>query len=589
MQNYDTKKAEEVLMTLDKSSDLFPEFALKTENGKPVLLGRGSSSLVYEMYNKKRPDRSYCLKVSGFFGRVMDSDEFSRVAGLQYSMSHETQYIVRILGYKEVDLGSDENQSILQLVLMEKLIPVITKDRYGNKSLFNDDLKTYPEVRKFAVEIGQALLAAHNNNNLHRDIKLENIFYDPDENVYKLGDFGAAKYTEDGNAETIIYTDGYEAPEIKDSLNDVYNKTADIYSFGITLYLLLNDLNFPFSKNYHPDFYMQYDPDNVFPAPVSSPPVMTRIIRKMCAYYPDDRYQSVGDVLLEIESAAETDEKEESEREDFSTLSDDVTMTFHDESHAAGDGKRERREDTRAKRMADQKYIDFLYGRDSVRYFFAITIIMFLLFKGMQPDTGEMPDANLVILPAAALVEAIFQRLNRLDLPGRACLIALAISSAFATGLKISHILLIVFAMIGMPVLTAAAGVSMAIWTIIAYTGKLKFLEFLYGMDLGWVFLLLLVIIINRYLNMRVEWEKASSGQIDFLDVWFYKICFFIAAAGGIFFLLDRYDVMNMPELISRLHLFRVGIISSPLSYLLKKYDLKRWNSDYGESTEGDD
>ena len=46
------------------------------------------------------------------------------------------------------------------------------------------------------------MLVIHNSGYLHRDIKLENIFWDEESRQYKLGDFGIAKYIGDGDAET---------------------------------------------------------------------------------------------------------------------------------------------------------------------------------------------------------------------------------------------------------------------------------------------------------------------------------------------------------------------------------------------------
>ena len=161
---------------------------------------------------------------------------------------------------------------------MEKLNNIISKDKFGNVKLLKNDLETEDEVVNFAKQVGSALLITHNNNFLHRDVKLENIFWDEELQQYKLGDFGEAKYVENGNAETVIFTDGYGAPEIDKRLQGSYIATADIYSFGVTLYLLLNDLRFPGSNSYRTNS-IQYDKDFVFPAPIHASKDMARLIR----------------------------------------------------------------------------------------------------------------------------------------------------------------------------------------------------------------------------------------------------------------------------------------------------------------------
>ena len=87
----------------------------------------------------------------------------------------------------------------LQFVLMEKIDSVITRTKGGNikmtpESLANGDEQ---EILKLAYDIGLALKRAHNKNVLHRDVKLENVFYSEKKKQYKLGDFGIAKKTEE--------------------------------------------------------------------------------------------------------------------------------------------------------------------------------------------------------------------------------------------------------------------------------------------------------------------------------------------------------------------------------------------------------
>ena len=84
---------------------------------------------------------------------------------------------------------------------------------------------------------------------------------------YKLGDFGIALKTAEGMASTVAYTDGYGAPEIIRRSDDKYDVTADIYSLGMTLYVLLNRLKFPGSKGYRVNAKLQYEKDFVLPRP----------------------------------------------------------------------------------------------------------------------------------------------------------------------------------------------------------------------------------------------------------------------------------------------------------------------------------
>ena len=201
---------------------------------------------------------------------------------------------------------------------MEKLEHIVIKSPYKKIKLI-EQLCDEKEVLKFAVQIGQAIKTVHENKVLHRDIKLENIFWDKETDSYKLGDFGIAKLVENGNAQTIVYTEGYGAPEIKKRLKDSYDATVDIYSFGISLYLLLNKLRFPGSEGYYVN-RIQYDPTFIFPAPENASEMMTRMIRKMCSYYKEERYQTMAEVLETLRDIM--DGKQDNQTERYVVLSD---------------------------------------------------------------------------------------------------------------------------------------------------------------------------------------------------------------------------------------------------------------------------
>ena len=307
---------ENILLQLEESGKLFKNFVFSKENGSPLLLGKGGFSSVFEMLNKENPDKKYALKVIGFEQKDVEPVFFNESCRIQWMLQEQSEHIVRILYSKVLRISLDEydriteihsfkdnekneNGMILKFVLMEKLDPIIEIDKFHNASLSRKELKEDKEILKLLSDIGMALITVHENKCLHRDVKLENIFWDQTEEVYKLGDFGISKQTIEGNAETVAFTDGYGAPEIE-KLNKSYSSPADIYSLGIVLYLLYNDLRFPGSAEYYPNTSFQYDENSVFPAPVYASEHMTGIIRKMCSFYPENRYKSVKEVLEDI-------------------------------------------------------------------------------------------------------------------------------------------------------------------------------------------------------------------------------------------------------------------------------------------------
>ena len=580
MQEFDKAFVEGILSALDEQSCLFPQFAFTKSNNELKLLGTGGFSSVYEMYNKERPELPFALKVTGFQRHTVGSMEFWSTARIQWILCQESNYIMRVLDARELLLSfddkgiiteikdaakeaweEDENSLHLQFVLMERLDELIEKDRFYKVRLFREELHTESEVLKLALEIGQALALTHNNKYLHRDIKIENIFWDTSEQVYKLGDFGIAKWAEDGNAETVVYTDGYGAPEIERRLYDSYNATADIYSFGITLYLLLNDLRFPGSDGYYSKVEVQYDPEFVFPAPVNASEGMARVIRKMCSFYPEDRYQSMSEVLMELSMVLNSEGTIASD--ELLELADIATETYREEKAETDKGEKPKeRAKTRAERKEEQKIIDIIYREESTKYFVAITILLTLLFKGLQPDSSMVTNWMFFALPAAVLLEALLQRLKEFHLFFGTVVLVFAGLSIYSTGLTVPHIILILFVLIGCPVLALAGAVSTGLWMLLEITGRLRVLDYLSKWDLGWIILIVVALVVHRYFYMRIVWEKTTYIRA-ILGMYIYAIIFLILfLAGIVFFILQKCNVIVVPGIVERMHFIRTGIIS---------------------------
>lgn len=97
-------------------------------------------------------------------------------------------------------------------------------------------------VRRFMLQLVDAVAYSHSKGVYHRDIKPENIFLGKD-GALKLGDFGLAT-TDKWTFETSVGSDRYMSPEQYDSAGAGYSPAqADIWAIGICL------LNILFSRN----------------------------------------------------------------------------------------------------------------------------------------------------------------------------------------------------------------------------------------------------------------------------------------------------------------------------------------------------
>ena len=141
-------------------------------------------------------------------------------------------------------------------ILMEYLTPL--PDYLDNNSL------TFNDVIKLGKDILNALITCNKRNIIHRDIKDANIFVSAD-GTYKIGDFGVSKSLKDqSRAASIKGTPNFIAPEVYLGKEN-YDRTVDLYSLGIVLYRLLNNLRNPFLPAF-PNAYTGEDEDAAFEA-----------------------------------------------------------------------------------------------------------------------------------------------------------------------------------------------------------------------------------------------------------------------------------------------------------------------------------
>ena len=96
----------------------------------------------------------------------------------------------------------------------------------------------------------------HNNNIVHRDLKLDNILVEESTRMVKLIDFGFSVVVGNGTPLKIFCgTPSYMAPEIVRK-HEYDGKPVDIWALGVLLFVLLTG-SFPFRGTSESDLYQK--------------------------------------------------------------------------------------------------------------------------------------------------------------------------------------------------------------------------------------------------------------------------------------------------------------------------------------------
>ena len=264
-------------------------------------IGKGGMGEVYQAKDTKL-GRDVAIKVlPEEFARDTDRvARFQREAKLLASLNHPN--IAAIYGLEE---SGGTHFLVMELIEGETL-----KDRIKSGPI------PVEEALKLALQMAEALEAAHEKGVIHRDLKPANIKVTPEGKV-KILDFGLAKaYAGDqGNINladsptisaaatqqgVILGTAAYMSPE--QARGKPVDRRADIWAFGVVLYEMLtgktafsgDDVTDTLASVVKLDANMEMLPANLHPR-------VREVINRCLQKEPKKRYSGISDAQYEIE------------------------------------------------------------------------------------------------------------------------------------------------------------------------------------------------------------------------------------------------------------------------------------------------
>ena len=166
-----------------------------------------------------------------------------------------------------------------------------------------------------ARDVARGLALAHQSGIVHRDIKVDNVLFTADGRGV-IADFGIARavsgYATATGVNMTIGTPHYVSPE--QAQGRPLDGRSDLYALGVTLYKAATG-ELPFRSNDWFELARMHVEDPPPPPRARRPDLSTRferIILRLLAKHPDDRYSSADELLAELDAIGRSDRSTES-------------------------------------------------------------------------------------------------------------------------------------------------------------------------------------------------------------------------------------------------------------------------------------
>lgn len=257
-------------------------------------IGVGGMSYVYKAFDSKKK-KVVAIKI--LKEELSIDDDFVKKFKSEALACKDIRQENVISAYDVVDEGN------MHYIVMEYL-----EGTTLNKYIKQRGKLTNEETINISLQVAKGIKAAHKKGIIHRDIKPQNIVIN-DNGVVKITDFGIARaITSTTKNISVIGTVHYISPE--QVRNTKVDFRSDIYSFGCTMYEMITG-EVPFEGEAPLDIIISHLRNNLKAPHLKNPEIygsLEKIILKAARMVPRERYQSMDEMIADLEKAI--DDKE---------------------------------------------------------------------------------------------------------------------------------------------------------------------------------------------------------------------------------------------------------------------------------------
>jgi serine/threonine protein kinase len=195
--------------------------------------------------------------------------------------------------------------TILEVGESEDGLLFLAMPRYDGESLRRRIARgplAVDEALDITVQIARGLARAHEHGIVHRDVKPGNLFVTRD-GLVKILDFGIAKLSGEAGPTrlgALVGTPSYMAPE--QTRDDPVDARADVWSLGVVLYEMLTGRR-PFVGGTSVAVVysvLHEEPEPLIRLRPEVPAELDRIVSRMLAKDPGERYPDMAEVLADL-------------------------------------------------------------------------------------------------------------------------------------------------------------------------------------------------------------------------------------------------------------------------------------------------